>query len=200
MPTTQTKTEQILSYDSNQTEQELEQYLTFFETSTDLMCIADISGYFKVLNPSWEKTLGYSNEELISRPYVDFIHPDDKDKTLRVIQNNLKLGIPVFSFENRYRCKDGTYRWLSWRTNSFPEKELTYAIARDITDRKKIELEREQFFTFFKTSSDMMCIADPNGAFLHTNPACSEILGYSETELVSKPFIEFRNYNPNIGS
>ncbi|MDR3581408.1 MAG: PAS domain S-box protein [Oryzomonas sp.] len=179
------------SHSRKAVEQELEEFFTFFETSSDLMCIADISGHFKALNPSWEMTLGYSNEELISKPYVDFIHPDDKEKTLGVIQQNLKLGIPLFNFENRYRCKDGTYKWFSWRSNSFPEKEVTYAIAHDITERKQMELEREQYYTFFKTSSDMMCIADPNGAFISVNPACTEILGYSEAELASKPFIDF---------
>src|ERR1039457_4974521 len=106
MQPSQNKIDREFSHSRELVEQELEEFYTFFETSSDLMCIADISGNFKSLNPSWEKTLGYSNEELLSKPYVDFIHPDDKDKTFRVIQNNLKLGIPLLSFENRYRCKD----------------------------------------------------------------------------------------------
>ena len=174
-----------------QAEMELEQFNIFFNTSSDLMCIADISGYFKKLNPSWENILGYSKEELLSRPFVDFIHPDDVEKTLSVINGNLKSGIPVFSFENRYRCKDGTYKWLIWTSNPFPEQGVTFAIARDITLRKQVEQEREQFYMFFQTSSDIMVIADPNGAFKRTNPACMEILGYSEEELVAKPFIDF---------
>ena len=169
-----------LSHSLKSVEREFEVFYTFFQSSSDLMCIADVSGNFKVLNSSWEKTLGYSSEELSSKPYVDFIHPDDKEKTLRVIQENLKLGVPLVNFENRYCCKDGTYKWFSWRTNSFPEKELTYAIARDITERKQMEHELKQYYTFFKTSSDMMCMADPNGAFIDINPACTEILGYSE--------------------
>ncbi|MEI6206195.1 MAG: PAS domain S-box protein [Desulfuromonadales bacterium] len=172
-------------------ELEREQYHTFFNISSDLMCIANITGNFVKMNSVWEKTLGYSEEELSSKPFIDFVHPDDVENTLAVVQNNLLLGIPVFSFENRYLCKDGTYKWLSWTSNPIPEEGITYAIARDITDRKQLELEREQFYTFFNNSSDLMCIADPNGAFKKTNPAFTEILGYSTEELISKPFINF---------
>ncbi|KAB0672067.1 PAS domain S-box protein [Oryzomonas sagensis] len=191
MPTTTTEIEPTIRRDRKMADYALEQFYLFFENSSDLLCIADISGYFKVLSPSWEKTLGYNNEELLRRPYVDFIHPEDKDKTLNVVQNNLKLGIPVSHFENRFCCKDGTYKCFSWAANSFPENNVVYAIARDITDRKQIEHEREQYYIFFKTSRDMMCFTDPNGAFINVNPVCTEILGFSEAELVSKPFIDF---------
>jgi two-component system, cell cycle sensor histidine kinase and response regulator CckA len=173
------------------TEVGYEQFYAFYNISSDLMCIADISGNFLNLNPAWGKALGYANEELLNRPYIDFVHPDDKEKTIAVVNENLIVGIPVFGFENRFRCKDGTYKWLSWTSNPSPGKGVTYAIARDITALKQGERTLEHFFTFFNTSSDLMCIADPNGAFIKTNPACSKILGYSEAELVSKPFIDF---------
>lgn len=177
--------------DRKRVEMELRQFQLFFNISSDLMCIANITGNFTKINPVWEKTLGYTEGELLNRPFMDFVHPDDIEKTLSAINDNLLVGIPVFRFENRYRCKDGTYRWLSWTSNPFPEQGITYSIARDVTESKHVERELERFHLFFNSSTDMMCIADPDGAFLHINPACSQILGYSDTELISRPFIDF---------
>ena len=120
-------------------EDELE---NIFALSSDMICIADINGYFKRINPAWERTLGYTNEELLNKPYIDLVHPDDKEMTIAAGNENLLLGHNVFNFENRYRCKDGTYRWLMWTSNPAIEKGITYAIAKDITDRKAAEEER----------------------------------------------------------
>jgi PAS domain S-box-containing protein len=105
----------------------------YFNASLDLFCIADTDGYFRRLNPEWEKTLGYSLTELEGHRFLDFVHPDDLDATLAAI-SSLADQKEVLSFTNRYRHKDGSYRWIEWR--SFPSRNLIYAAARDITVRR----------------------------------------------------------------
>jgi PAS domain S-box-containing protein len=112
----------------------------FFTLSRDMLCIAGFDGYFKRLNPSWEGVLGYSQEELLSRPYVDFIHPEDRDATFAEAQK-IAAGQETIWFENRYRAKDGSYRWLTWTAAPSREKQIIYAAARDNTDRKQAEEE-----------------------------------------------------------
>ncbi|KAB2921635.1 MAG: PAS domain S-box protein, partial [Candidatus Contendobacter sp.] len=113
----------------------------FFTVTLDLLCIADTDGYFHRLNPQWEVVLGYSLSELEKRRFLDLVHPDDRANTLAVLG---KLGAQkiVLNFVNRYRCKDGSYRWIEWR--SYPLGNLVYAAARDITDRKRAEEELER--------------------------------------------------------
>jgi PAS domain S-box-containing protein len=110
----------------------------FLDLSIDMLCIAGIDGFFKHLNPAWEKTLGYSKEELLSHPYVDFVHPEDRDATIAEA-SSLAAGRDTFIFENRYRCKDGSYKWLRWTGGVRAEKGVIYASARDISPRKREE-------------------------------------------------------------
>jgi PAS domain S-box-containing protein len=115
----------------------------FFTLSIDMLCIAAFSGYFKRLNPAWEKTLGFSREELQSQRMFEFVHPEDRERTLD--QNRrVRSGEQAVAFENRYRCKDGSYRWLLWNATADLEHELIYSVARDITRRKLAEYERER--------------------------------------------------------
>lgn len=111
----------------------------FFDPSMDLLCIAGEDGYFKRLNPAWERTLGFSREELCSKPFIEFVHPDDRART-RDVMEKLSGGQPAINFENRYRCRDGSYRWLTWVTPD-PEHNppIFYAAARDITELKQME-------------------------------------------------------------
>ncbi len=111
----------------------------FFTVSLDLLCIADVDGYFHRLNKSWEKTLGYSIEELQGKRFLDFVHPEDMEATLLAMKI-LDSGQEVLNFTNRYICKDGSYRWIEWRSIPYQEKFI-YAAARDITERKKAEDE-----------------------------------------------------------
>ena len=107
-----------------------------FNISCDLICIAGMDGYFKFLNPSWERTLGYPVEVLLSRPFLDFIHPDDHQKNDAEVAT-LAAGKATTDFENRYIHKDGSVRTISWTAMPLPEKGLIYCFGRDITERKK---------------------------------------------------------------
>lgn len=107
----------------------------FFTISLDMLCIASLDGYFKRLNPAWETTLGYSNEELRAHPWLYFVHPDDVEKTIAEGQK-LAEGLPAIRFENRYRRADGTYRWLLWNAATVPGGDVIYAAATDITEAK----------------------------------------------------------------
>jgi two-component system, sensor histidine kinase and response regulator len=110
----------------------------FIDLSLNLMCIAGTDGYFKYVNPAWEATLGYTREELLSRPYLEFVHPDDRKATIAEA-TQLASGESTVSFENRYRCKDGSYKWVQWSAVARRERGLIYAIAADITERKHEE-------------------------------------------------------------
>ena len=116
-----------------QVEEQLER---FFSLSPDLMCVAGFDGYFKRLNPEWERVLGYPIEELLSRPYLDFVHPDDRNVTTEKA-DRLGAGGRVLTFENRYVAKDGTHRWLEWNAVPIESEQIIYAAARDITEKKK---------------------------------------------------------------
>ena len=109
----------------------------FFSLALDLLCIADTDGYFRRLNRSWETTLGYSLEALEGKRFLDLVHPDDLASTLAAIAD-LATEKSVLNFVNRYRCQDGSYRWIEWRSSPYKGK-LIYAAARDITERKQAE-------------------------------------------------------------
>lgn len=108
----------------------------YFTSSLDLLCIANTKGEFLRLNPEWERVLGYRVADLMGQSFLQFVHPDDMDATLHAI-SELSDQREVTSFENRYRGKDGSYRWIEWRSR--PDGETIYAVARDVTERKRIE-------------------------------------------------------------
>src|SRR5690348_2112353 len=127
--------EAVLSGAARPREEHLEQ---LFSLSLDLLCVAGADGYFKLLNPAWEKTLGYSLAELLEHPYLDFIHPQDREPSSNAARQLLG-GSQLIFFENRFRCKDGSYRWMLWNAAPGPDKASIYALGRDITDRKNAE-------------------------------------------------------------
>jgi PAS domain S-box-containing protein len=111
----------------------------FFELSLDLHVIASADGYFKHVSESVTEILGWSAEEVVSRPFLDFVHPDDHAATLAEVDKQTLAGERVLHFENRYRHKDGTWRVLAWK--SMPADGLMYATARDITTAKRLQQE-----------------------------------------------------------
>ena len=110
----------------------------FFSLSLDLLCIAGTDGRFRRVNPAWELTLGWTAEDLTAIPYIDLVHPDDRAATLRE-SAKLADGGTTIGFENRYRTKGGSYRWLSWKSASLPSRGLVYAAAHDVTEQKATE-------------------------------------------------------------
>jgi PAS domain S-box-containing protein len=137
-------------------QQDLDRY---FSLSLDMLCVANYAGYFKRLNPAWKRTLGYDIGELKASPFIDFVHPDDREATLAEVEK-VAQGENTISFENRYRAKDGTYRWLLWNATPFAQEQLIYAAARDITERKeseeKIEWLREEAEAANQAKSDFL--------------------------------------------
>jgi PAS domain S-box-containing protein len=115
----------------------------FFVDSIDMLCFLDFNGHFKRLNPAWERTLGFTREELMSKPFIEFVHPDDRERTLN--QNAaVRGGGRALGFENRYLCKDGSYRWFHWNAAPNSSERVIYSVARDVTRSKQAEAEREQ--------------------------------------------------------
>jgi two-component system sensor histidine kinase/response regulator len=115
-----------------------EDFDRFFKLSLDLYCVATFQGYFVRLNPAWQTVMGFSDEELRASPFIDFVHPDDRDATLQEL-SKATSGEHVIDFENRYRTRDGTYKWLQWFASPFIAQGLIYAAARDVTERKAAE-------------------------------------------------------------
>lgn len=133
---------------ADQTEIEREDWFSdvenrFFTNSIDMLCYLDFNGYFKRLNPAWERTLGFTVEELMSKPFIEFVHPDDRERTLK--QNaGVRGGGQALAFENRYMCKDGSFRWFRWNAAPDTGQKVIYSVARDITREKQAEEERER--------------------------------------------------------
>lgn len=112
----------------------------FFQLSHEMLAIIGEDGYIKRVNPTFEKATGFTEQELLSRPFTEFIHPDDLEATNTEFEW-LREGLATEDFENRWRCKDGDYRWLSWATYPVTEEGLLYAAAHDVTAYKRVEEE-----------------------------------------------------------
>jgi PAS domain S-box-containing protein len=168
----------------------------FFTLSLDLMCIAGFDGYFKRVNPAWQRVFGYTTEELLARPYLDFVHPDDRDATIKQAER-LGQGQDVVSFANRYSCKDGSYRWLSWNATLFAEHRMIYAVARDITELKRAEqalrLSEERYHYLFESNPHPVWVYDLESlAVLDVNEAAIRSYGYSREEFLALTIKDIR--------
>lgn len=126
-----------------------------FDLALDMLGVAGYDGFFKRVNPAFERTLGYSSEELLSRPFMEFIHPDDHADT-RAALAQLTGGRELMTFENRYLRKDGSVCWLEWSSRPVPAERLMYAAARDITERRRAEQELRDAHALLQASRDRL--------------------------------------------
>jgi PAS domain S-box-containing protein len=164
--------------------------------SLDLHATIGFDGAFRSLNPSWARVLGFTTEEILSKSRTEFIHPEDRERTASEFARVLE-GESTVAFENRYLCKDGTYKWLQWNAVCVPEKRLIYAVARDITKRKSAEQElqasEERYRKLFELNPQPAWIYDRESLrFLAVNRAAVEAYGYSKDEFLAMTIADIR--------
>ena len=150
----------------------------FFQLSLEMLSVSNFDGYFRRINPSFTRVLGYSNKELLTQPWINFVHPDDVKGTWQEFQGLLE-GNDIVGCENRYRCKDGSYRWLKWMGTS--HQGLIYAIAHDLTEQKLAQELQTRQLAAIETASDGIAILNED-KFIYLNQAHLEIFGYSQPE------------------
>ncbi|NPV87340.1 MAG: PAS domain S-box protein [Anaerolineae bacterium] len=164
----------------------------FFNAALDLLAILTVDGIFLRLNREWERVLGWRLDELIGHQDLEFLHPDDLEETLKVIEVMQREG-ELRGFVNRYRHKDGSYRWLSWHSHQIGER--IYAAAMDITEQRAtleaLREKNEEIERFFASSLYLLCIADTDGYFRKLNREWERVLGYPLNELEGKRFVDF---------
>ena len=156
----------------------MESLLKLFDMSVDLLAVAGTDGYFKRLNPAFERVLGFNADELMAKPFIEFVHPEDRAATLREVEK-LSQGEKTLRFENRYRCKDGSYKWLSW-TSAPNEDGYVYAVARDVTEAKR---------SLDHLMNDLpgmvyRCRNDPDWSMEFVSDGCHRLTGYNADQIL----------------
>lgn len=169
----------------------------FFDMSIDMLAIATLDGYFKRINLAFERTLGYTPAELCAAPFHTFIHPDDVERTLGEVRN-LADGEGSDVFENRYRCKNGDYRWFSWTTRH--ADGLLYAVARDVTDMKAAEqalrASESRYRLLFENVGLPTVIYDPTGTILMINQHAARDFGVPPEKLIGRSLHDL--FSPDV--
>lgn len=165
----------------------------FFTLSLDMLCVAGFDGYFKRLNPAFEKILGCSETILLDTPFIEFIHPDDRASTLAELER-LKTGALTVDFENRYLTRDGSYRWLSWSAAPYTQEGLVYAVARDISDRKEYEAilsqKNAELEAIFQAFPDLFFRVSADGIFLDYKTGYSSDLYRAPQEFIGRSIVD----------
>lgn len=161
----------------------------FFELSPDLLCIAGFDGYFKKINQSFVQALGYTEEEILSTSYNDFTHPDDKESTLKTVRK-LNDGVNISYYESRYRTKSGNYIWLAWTSTPLIEEGLIFAIAKDITEKKKqeeqLKLSNKKVSETLESIQDGFCALDRDWKVTYWNTEAENLLKRKREDLLGK--------------
>jgi len=174
----------------------------FFSLSADLLCIAGFDGRFKQVNPAWTKVLGYAMKELIGRPMIELVHPDDEAAT-REEERRLRLNAATPNFENRYRTPSGGFRWLVWNATADVKRKVIYASARDVTEQKRAEerLTEAQNYArnLVNSSLDMIIAVDPERRIVAFNKAAENVFGYAASEVIGRN-VDMLYADPTSGS
>jgi diguanylate cyclase (GGDEF)-like protein/PAS domain S-box-containing protein len=161
------------------------EYVEYFELARDMLCTASPEGYFTRVNPAWERTLGYTEEELLSRPYVELVHPDDQERTLAEARRLRSAGSETVSFENRYLAADGAYHWLEWTARAGGDGTL-FAAARDVTDQRRAQDDARLLAAIVRSTDDGVISTARNGVITSWNHSAERIYGYSAEEMIGR--------------
>ncbi len=179
----------LIGTDNTARKQAEEDRNRFFALSKDMLCIIGFDGCFKDLNPAWEKTLGYTKSELLAKPFIEFVHPDDRAMSLSATET-IYAGKSLLDFENRYVCKDGTYRCFLWSVTPVVRDRMMFGAARDITERKLAEetllkagaLQR----AIFNSANFSSIATDAKGVIQIFNVGAERMLGYAAADVMNK--------------
>lgn len=155
----------------------------FFSLALNMLCIADANGTFLRVNDAWENALGYSIEELEGIRFLDLVHPDDLESTSAAIEA-LVAQTPIANFTNRYRHKDGSYRFIKWQ--SYPDGDLIYAVAEDVTGERELEMYRSRLVAIVEATHNAIIGLTQDGIITSWNPAAQRIYGYTSREMIGQ--------------
>ncbi|MGK3982199.1 PAS domain S-box protein [Sorangium sp. So ce136] len=162
-----------------------------YALAVDMLGIATLDGRFKELSPSWERTLGFSRQELMARPYLDFIHPEDKARTLSET-DTFSTGAQTLTYENRFLCKDGSYRWLEWNAMLALDEGRVYFVVRDVTRRKSAELalreSEEKLRALYEGIPHFLTVVDKDARIVSANRSYP---GVSTESLLGRSLYDF---------
>jgi PAS domain S-box-containing protein len=172
-----------------------------FDLSLDMLGTVSFDGYFTLLNPAWERTFGWTKQELMAEPLISFVHPDDVDATMERAALARSGDASDIGFENRYRTSGGDYRWLRWSSSS--DGTVLYFVAKDVTERRAADIDRHQTAGVIQgiaeSVADGLCVVDPKGQLAFINPSGARLLGYRTTdELIGRnPHSTFHHSRPD---
>ncbi len=185
--------ELVAYFESGQRRAE-QQLVRFFDLSVDLFCVAGLDGFFRRVNENFYRVLGYTETELLAKRFVDFVHPDDREATLTEV-SRLSRGETTLRFRNRYLRVDGAAVWLEWNSRAVPEEGVIYAVARDVSERVRLEndleMSRHDVEDFMENANVPLHRVDADGIIVWANRAELEFLGYAREEYVGQPIAKF---------
>jgi PAS domain S-box-containing protein len=169
----------------NRPHEEAEELALLFDLSMDMLGSTDFEGRLIKLNPAWERVLGYSLDELIGQPYLNFVHPDDVERT-RLEAYGAHAAATTKNFENRYLCKDGSSRWISWNYSSYPATQRLYFVGRDITQEKAnqahLQETKDQLEAILDNSDVVIGLKTLTGVYLLVNNEFAKLVGAPSKE------------------
>ncbi|MDV6166922.1 PAS domain S-box protein [Flavobacterium sp. DG1-102-2] len=167
---------------------EMKSFKDLFDSSDDLIAVAGTDGYFKKVNPAFEKILGWDTDFMLKTSFFDLVHPDDLETTLKELRKIIEKGHPTANFTHRLRTISGTYKTLQWASTPEPLTDSLFAIGRDIsyekTRERELQISEERARIFFENSQGFMCTHDLQGNFTNVNEAGAAILGYTKDEIL----------------